>query len=461
MISLSLRRVDETREDTAVIAQEPQWVDELAQMLEQLASGESVALPDVPESLAAPLVRLVGMIERRDQDELARAVGFSMQASEAMAAASRVTGDIREVDAQGQAMSAAIEELNASIQQISRFADDAAHNLGACVDASNRGLSEVGIAADKMMGIEEAYQSIMARVEHLEIASAEITHIVDSIENIASQTNLLALNATIEAARAGEAGRGFAVVAGEVKALSGQTEKATTDIRDRIASLQGEVGGIIDAVRSSQDAVSQGLEAGNQARSSVGDGVSEVESSSTLVAEIARLMGEQSHATEELSRGVTGVASGTHKASARAETVIDAIAKSEALVAEAFGELEAREIRDYVLYRAKSDHYLWKKNLAEMLVGRAAITKDSLPDHHACRLGKWYDAVVDETLLHDADFIALEGPHAEVHRNGQEAAARCERGDRDGAEAAFDAMNEASANVVAYLDALLDKRKLG
>ncbi len=461
MISLSLRRVDETREDTAVIAQEPQWVDELAQMLEQLASGESVALPDVPESLAAPLVRLVGMIERRDQDELARAVGFSMQASEAMAAASRVTGDIREVDAQGQAMSAAIEELNASIQQISRFADDAAHNLGACVDASNRGLSEVGVAADKMMGIEEAYQSIMARVEHLEIASAEITHIVDSIENIASQTNLLALNATIEAARAGEAGRGFAVVAGEVKALSGQTEKATTDIRDRIASLQGEVGGIIDAVRSSQDAVSQGLEAGNQARSSVGDGVSEVESSSTLVAEIARLMGEQSHATEELSRGVTGVASGTHKASARAETVIDAIAKSEALVAEAFGELEGREIRDYVLYRAKSDHYLWKKNLAEMLVGRAAIAKDSLPDHHACRLGKWYDAVVDETLLRDADFIALEGPHAEVHRNGQEAAARCERGDRDGAEAAFNAMNEASASVVAYLDALLDKRKLG
>jgi methyl-accepting chemotaxis protein len=63
--------------------------------------------------------------------------------------------------------------------------------------------------------------------EQLEQTMVQLSHIVQTIGEIASQTNLLALNATIEAARAGEAGRGFAVVASEVKKLSGDTRRAT------------------------------------------------------------------------------------------------------------------------------------------------------------------------------------------------------------------------------------------
>jgi len=460
MLTLTKRRATPLPAETVVTTRQPEWVDELAIALERMADGESLALPDVPAELAAPLVRLIGAIERRDQDELGRAVNFSMQASDAMAAAARVTGDVREVNGQGQAMSAAIEELNASIQQISSFAGQAAMNLESCVTSSNRGLAEVGQAAERMEGIEEAYQTIMARVERLEAASSEITQIVDAIEMIAGQTNLLALNATIEAARAGEAGRGFAVVAGEVKALSGQTEKATNDIRTRIESLQGEVGNIIGAVRDSQGAIAGGIEASARARSSVEGGVSEVSSSANLVSEIARLMSEQSQATGELSRGVCAVAAGTETARMRAEEVIDSVAKSEAFVEEAFSALETRDIRDYVLYRAKSDHFLWKKKLSQLLVGRIEVTEDSLPDHHGCRLGKWYDAVKDESLVGDADFIALESPHADVHIHGKAAAACCERGDRPGAEAAYADMEAASVKVVGYLNALIERRKL-
>jgi len=95
------------------------------------------------------------------------------------------------------------------------------------------------------------------QVEALGQASAEINKVVQDIQTIAAQTKLLALNATIEAARAGQSGKGFAVVAEEVKELSGQTERATTDVSERVDAIQSRVDAVTTSLADIHHAVDE------------------------------------------------------------------------------------------------------------------------------------------------------------------------------------------------------------
>ncbi|MDZ4201756.1 MAG: methyl-accepting chemotaxis protein [Gallionella sp.] len=80
----------------------------------------------------------------------------------------------------------------------------------------------------------------MELVEKMDAINTEVSSILsilNEVESIAKQTNLLALNAAIEAARAGEAGRGFAVVADEVRNLSENTNKFSSQIRKLVHNV--------------------------------------------------------------------------------------------------------------------------------------------------------------------------------------------------------------------------------
>ncbi|QAU49108.1 methyl-accepting chemotaxis protein [Bradyrhizobium guangzhouense] len=178
-----------------------------------------------------------------------------------------------------QSVASAAEELTASVSEISRQVQASARIAGEAV-------SQAGQTND--------------RVGELSQAAARIGDVVELINAIAGQTNLLALNATIEAARAGEAGRGFAVVASEVKALAEQTAKATGEIGQQIASIQGATNESVGAIRTIGGTIER---------------LSEI--SSTIAAAVE----QQGAATGEISRNVQSAAAGTTEVSANISNV--------------------------------------------------------------------------------------------------------------------------------------------
>ncbi|MGY4231896.1 methyl-accepting chemotaxis protein [Bradyrhizobium sp. USDA 4449] len=209
----------------------------------------------------------------------ASATSLTTTASRSTELATLVEAASEEAATNVQSVASAAEQLAASVNEISRQVQASARIAGEAV-------SQAGQTND--------------RVGELSKAAARIGDVVELINAIAGQTNLLALNATIEAARAGEAGRGFAVVASEVKALAEQTAKATGEIGQQIASIQGATNESVGAIRTIGGTIER---------------LSEI--SSTIAAAVE----EQGAATGEISRNVQSAAAGTSQVSANISNV--------------------------------------------------------------------------------------------------------------------------------------------
>jgi methyl-accepting chemotaxis protein len=230
---------------------------------------------------------------REAANDMAQAMGLTRTG------AVETTSGAEESAASLATVASAIEQMSASVNEISQQVSLAGSATRQAVDQAAMTDTKVGSLVD---------------------AAGRIGEVVGIISSIAGQTNLLALNATIEAARAGDAGRGFAVVAGEVKALAGQTAKATQEISGQVAAIRTATDEALASVRA------------------VGTAIREMENVATL---IAAAVEQQATATREIAMNVQAANSRAQGATSSMQAVLRATENADAASQKVAGAADA------------------------------------------------------------------------------------------------------------------------
>lgn len=259
--------------------------------------------------------------------------------------------------------------------------------------------SSLASIAESMTGLSSKMGGMTTNISGLSDKADNINKFVSTITSISDQTNLLALNAAIEAARAGDAGRGFSVVADEVRSLANETNKSASEVADL-------VGNIISSTKSAVDSV-EDIRENN----------------------------------DSLSEGVEGL-------NANYNAIVDCCNHMKLAI--------SSSSQSSFIQTVKLDHIVWKSEVYAVIYGLSNKDVNDFADHTMCRLGKWYNGEGRQLHADKPAFRSLEKPHAEVHNSGVQAIKQCKQGNKEEALKYLHKMEDASVNVMSYLDDLID-----
>ncbi len=265
------------------------------------------------------------------------AFAMSSSSSEILAAANQIAKGAQYGTDQVESTSAAVEEMAASMGQVSRNAVASSEKARLVLEHVQKGERAVSEVHRGTARIDEAATETAEKMRLLEERSGEIFEIIDLIEDLAAQSELLSLNAAIEAAHAGDAGRGFAVVAEEVRRLADRSKEATRRVSTIVDAMVGEVKTALGAMEHAMHEVKDGRTLSSQAIESLGEISALVRGSADLSAQISSAAREQAEVTTTVASSMQSLANVTHESAAGAQStsiaVMDLVKLSEQLTA--------------------------------------------------------------------------------------------------------------------------------
>lgn len=215
----------------------------LSKVLQAVSQGDFTAhaegqdLGDTVSALRSALNTTTQTLRAAFGDVRAKADAVGAGLNHILNSVEAVATGTHESSIQVEQVARSLAEMNAAIAENAQVAHHSARRAEESDAAAQRGQGAANEIVTAVDATREGIASTQERIRAVRASSKEIAAAIRMVERIAEQINLVSINAEIESARAGEHGKGFVVVAQEVRALSEQTQEATSRIQGAVKSV--------------------------------------------------------------------------------------------------------------------------------------------------------------------------------------------------------------------------------
>lgn len=351
-------------------------------------------------------------------------------------------------------VTAATEEMGASVQQVASNAVNVAENSDEAVRSAEKSQTTIAASLQRIQEVGNVYENVVTNVHKLESEIQKTQEVIGIIKEISDQTNLLALNASIEAARAGEHGKGFAVVASEVRKLSEHTTEQIFQIESNISALSDVSHQVTGKIRQTAELVDQSVKESEFASEALDTILNMMQSITDSTSQIAAMSEEQTSAVQEIAERTQVIynhSQDTEEISLETGRLLLELSEQMESYRNLFLDLHLHMEYDDIVQIAITDHLMLKWKAYNVMLGLADHTEDDFPTHHDCFLGEWYYGDLPEKVKQMKTFQDVEEPHKLVHHYTKEAVRLYRNGQKEEAKEAMDHLAEASNEVIRLL----------